>query len=178
MKNFSFAFILFFSACATTTNYGAADDILQFAIGLRDNNSSLIESHIDKPALKSQAMTLMRDMAIKEASSKMGNSLGAQAAAIATVDLLKPVFEAIANEALKPNNLAYFARRAGMQNNLDMPSRFSATLAINNIDANRVCIRDPKTKKCLLYFGKYSNVWRLNGFDENVFSERLRQLKK
>lgn len=178
MKKLFIAAILFLSSCATTTNYGAADDILQFAIGLRDNNIALIENHIDRRALKTQAMQLMRDMAIKETSNKFGNNLAANAAAIATIDLLKPVFEAIANEALKPANLAYFARRAGMQSNLDMPSRFSAALALNKIDDNKVCIKDAKTKNCLLYFSKNTNIWRLSGFDETEFSKVLKQIKK
>ncbi len=178
MKKIFFVLILFLNSCATTTNYGAADDILQFALGLRDNNPQIIEKYMDKKALKTQSMLLMREMAITEASKKMGNNLAAQAAAISAADLLKPVFEAIANQALKPENIAYFAKRAGLQANLEMPSRFSAALALNKIDDNKVCVKEPKTNKCLLYFSKYENIWRLSGFDEFELSQRLKQLKK
>lgn len=174
MKKTILLFCIIFSACATTTNYGAADDILAFAKGLRDNNLNLIESHIDKNALKQQAMTIARDIAIKEASKKMGNGFGAQVAAITAVDILKPVIEAAANEALKPENLSFFARRAGLNNNLEMPSRFKASLALTKIEENKVCVKDPSTKNCILYFGNYGNVWKLNGFDEKALRERIK----
>lgn len=171
---FVFTGLLLLSSCATATSYSAADDVRALAIGLRDRNYAAIESHIDKRALKAQAMQIARDVAIEEGAKQLGNGLGAQVASIAAVDALKPVIEALADRAIEPDALAYFARQAGVNENLQIPSRFRATLALKSVNDGRVCVVDDKTKRCMLYFGKYENGWRLNGIDETTLRLRIK----
>ena len=153
-------------SCATATNFDAADDIRNFAIALRDRNYPVIESHIDKRALKAQAMMIARDIAIQEGAKRLGTGLGAQVASIAAVDALKPVIEALADRALEPDALAYFVHQAGVDQSIQVPSRYRTTIALKYLEDGRVCVPDDKTKRCMLYFAKYDNVWKLNGVDE------------
>lgn len=166
--------VLLLSSCATATSFSAADDVRTLAIALRDGNYAAIESHIDKRALKAQAMQIARDVAIEEGAKQLGSGLGAQVASIAAVDALKPVIEALADRAIEPDALAFFARQAGVNENLQIPSRFRATLALKTINDGRVCVVDDKTKRCMLYFGKYENGWRLNGVDEATLRMRIK----
>lgn len=162
------------SACATATNYGAANDIRNFAIALQSRNLSQIDRYTDKNALKSQAMQIAREIAIEQGSARMGNSFGAQVAAVAAADILRPVIETLAERALAPENLAIMARRAGLNSQTQLPSRAAATFAIQTIDGSRVCVPDTQTKRCLLYFSKYPDNWRLVGVDETALRERMR----
>ena len=167
----SFAII---SSCATATNYGAADDIRKFALALQSRDLRAIDQYTDRRALKAQAMVIAREVAIEQASSRMGNGFTAQVAAVAAADLISPLIETLADRAVAPDNLAQLARRAGLNASSQIPSRTQATFALQTIDANRVCAPDPQTKRCLLIFAKYPNNWKLVGFDEAVLKERMR----
>jgi hypothetical protein len=173
VKFFAIASLFGFAACATTTKYGAAGDILEFVTGLQNNDVNMINRHIDRQALKNQAIYIARDVAVKAASEKLGKGMGAQIAAIAAADLAKPVIEALADEALSAENLSFFARRAGLNQNIEMPSRFVAQLALQKISDTKVCIPDTKTNRCALYFGQYPDGWKLYAFDDSVLIERL-----
>lgn len=180
MKKFVVSiFALILSSCATTQNFSAANDILALANALLDNNYGEAKRYIDKEALKSQAFGIIRNTIIDKSSKNLGNSLLAQGAAIKGADLLEPVIEALANEVFEAKNLSYFAHKAGLNQNLTTPSKFKAGLALNTVSEGRVCIPDPNTKQCLLYFGKYENVWKLNGFNEialyNRYEERIKE---
>lgn len=161
------------AGCATNVRHEASGDILALANALRDRNLSEIEAHIDKRALKYQAMQIAREVAIEEGARRMGNSMGAQVAAVAAADLLNPVIEALATRAVEPDALAYFARSAGLSQQTQMPSRTTATFAIKAIDNGRVCVPDNHAH-CVLYFNKFADRWRLAGVDDAVLRAKMR----
>lgn len=168
-----------FSSCATTQNFSAANDILALMDALKSNNYALAQNYIDKTALKTQAYGIIRNAMIDKGSEKIGDSLLGKSAVIAGVDLLKPVIEALSDEAFEAKNLAYFTNKAGLNQNFATPSKFKAALALDSVADGRVCIPDPATKQCLLYFGRYENTWKLNGFNEvalyNKYETRIKQ---
>ena len=178
MKKFTILAVLLLSSCATTEKFGAADDILEFASGLQNNNAPMIERHLDRQSLRNQAQSIARDVAYAQISKQMGDGFGAQIAAAAAADLAKPLINTIADEALSTQNLSYFAQKAGLNRNLQLPSRFKAGLALQALDETRVCVPDDDTKKCVLYFGRYPDAWKLYAIDEQALRKRLEKFKK
>lgn len=174
MKKLLLLSVLLLSSCATTGKIAAADDILEFAQGLQNNDSVRIERHLDREALKRQANFIARDVALEQISKEMGNDLKAKLAAIAFANLAKPIVDMITDEALSSDNLSYFAQKAGLTQNLKLPSRFKTSLAIQYISETKVCIPDDKTKQCILYFGQYPDAWKLYAIDENALRARLK----
>lgn len=178
-KFFIIGLVLATSSCATTQNFSAASDILAFVNALRDNNYPEAQRYIDKTSLKNQAFGIIRNALIDKTSQNLGNSLLAQGAAIKGADLLQPFIETLADEAFEAKNLSYFTHKAGLIQNFSSPSKFKAGLALKTVSEGRICIPDPETKQCLLYFGKYENVWKLNGFNEaalyNKYESRIKQ---
>ncbi len=173
MKKILILFSAFlFSSCASVQNYSAANDILALINALKANNYPEAQKYIDKNALKTQAYGIIRNAMIEKGSQKLGDSFIAKSAAIAGVDLLKPVIEALSDEAFEAKNLSYFAQKAGLNQNFTTPSKFKTSLVLNSLEDGRVCIPDPTTKKCLLYFGRYENQWKLNGFNEMAIYDR------
>ena len=176
-RNLVFAAIILgattLTSCATVTNYDAAEDIRQFAIGLRDNNYSLIESHIDRPALKRQAMLLTRNIVMDEATKQFGNTQSVKSLSLTLTETLNPIIDNASDIALRPDVLAYFAKQAGVDKNTQIPSRFKASLALKSINSNRVCVPDEDTHECLLYFGKYNDGWKLNGIGEQAMAKTI-----
>ena len=174
MKKLLFIAILFLNSCATTGKIAAADDILEFATGLQNNDSYKIERHLDRESLKRQANFIARDIAIDQATKQMGNDFKAKLAAVAIANLAKPIVDMITDEALSAENLSYFAQKAGLNQNLKLPSRFKTSLAIQYISDTKVCIPDDNTKKCILYFGQYPDAWKLYAIDEAALRARLK----
>lgn len=180
MKKIAILFgLLALSSCATTQNFSAANDILALINALKSNNYAEAQRYIDKNSLKTQAYGIIRNAMIDKGSEKVGDSLIGKSAIIAGVDLLKPVIEALSDEAFEAKNLSYFTNKAGLNQNFATPSKFKAALALNTVSEGRVCIPDPATKQCLLYFGRYENTWKLNGFNEvalyNKYESRIKQ---
>ena len=70
------------------------------------------------------------DIAIDQATKQMGNDFKAKLAAVAIANLAKPIVDMITDEALSAENLSYFAQKAGLNQNLKLPSRFKTSLAI------------------------------------------------
>lgn len=174
MKKLFLLTFLFLNACATTSKIAAADDILEFAIGLQNNDPYKIERHLDREALKRQANFIARDVAIDQVTKQMGNDLKAKLAAVALANLAKPIVDMVTDEALSPENLSYFAQKAGLNQNLKLPSRFKTSLALQYISDTKVCIPDDNTKKCILYFGQYPDGWKLYAIDEDALRARLK----
>jgi hypothetical protein len=174
MKKLLLLPIILITSCATATNYGAADDIRKFVLALQSRDMRAIDQYTDRRALKAQAMVIAREVAIEQASSRMGNGFTAQVAAVAAADLISPIIETLAERAVAPDNMAQMARRAGLNAQTQIPSRTQAAFALQTIDSNRVCAPDPQTKRCLLIFAKYPNNWKLVGFDEAILKEKMR----
>lgn len=165
------------SGCATINTYDAADDIRKLAIALQGRDENAIARYIDKRALRAETANIARDIVIDKSRNALGGGIGAQIAAVTAADTFKPVINVLADRAVQPDVLAYMASRAGLNQNTEIPSRFKASLALHDIGNNSVCVNDDVTKQCALYFGRYSDGWKLNGFNQQLLKERMLQLK-
>jgi hypothetical protein len=176
-KTLILIFSLALSSCATISRHDASSDVLALVSALRDGNLYEIEAHIDKNSLKYQAMQIAREILIEEASQRIGHGIGGQIAAVAAVDMLNPVIESLAARAVEPDAIAFFARKAGLRQQTAMPSRIEATIAIRPIDNNRICVPNPQTNRCVLYFNKFPDRWKLVAIDEAELRQKLRALR-
>lgn len=167
MKKITLIFLtIALASCATIARHEASADVLALVNALRDRNLYEIEARIDKNSLKSQAMQIAREIVIAEASQRIGHGIGGQIAAVAAVDVLNPVIEGLAARVVEPDAIAFFARNAGLNQQTAMPSRMEATIAIRPIDNNRVCVPNPQSNRCVLYFNKFPDNWKLVAIDE------------
>ncbi|KAF0110370.1 MAG: hypothetical protein FD163_185 [Hyphomonadaceae bacterium] len=179
MKKIALLLLTFtFASCATIARHEASADVLALVNALRDRNLYEIEARIDKNSLKYQALNIAREILIEEASQRIGHGLGGQIAAVAAVDLLNPVIESLAERVVEPDAIAFFARQAGLQQQTAMPSRMETTIAIRPIDNNRVCIPNPQNNRCVLYFNKFPDRWKLVAIDEAELRAKIRALSR
>ncbi len=177
---------LFLSSCSSiSAKHSATADIIAFAEALQNRNLSAINYYTNKANLKKQVMQIAREVVIekgKEAINQnlnLNNNLGASVAAIYGADLLKPVIEALADKALEPENLASFARSAGLNSQVKMPNKLAASFAIKQLKDNIVCVPKPNSEQCLLYFVQTldKSHWQLASIDENALKDKLKQFR-
>lgn len=166
------------AGCATIARHEASNDVLALVNALRDRNLYEIEARIDKTSLKYQAMNIAREILIEEASQRIGHGLGGQIAAVAAVDMLNPVIEGLAARVVEPDAIAFFARQIGLSQQTAMPSRVEATIAIRPIDNSRVCVPNPQNNRCVLYFNKFPDRWKLVAIDEAELRAKIRTLRR
>jgi hypothetical protein len=160
------------SGCATGLNSAdASRDVRAFALALRDRDLPGIEARIDRPALQSQVIGLARVLAGDEIAKRTGGNV---ALGMLGADLASPIIEALAKRALAPDMLADLARRSGLTPEVNVPGRAATALALQSVSDGRVCAPDPKTRRCLLYFGKYQTGWKLSAIDEGALRARLK----
>jgi hypothetical protein len=161
------------AGCATTTSYGAADDVRALAVALQTRDLAGIEARINRPMLEAQVGGLARSMASEELARRFGGGAGAQVAGVFAADLAGPLIETFARRALQPDTLADLARKAGITPDARLPGRTVTAIALQKVTDDRVCAPDPQTRGCLLYFGRSPTGWRLDGINETALRARL-----
>ena len=150
------------SGCATAPSpLDASSDVRAFVMALRDRDLPGIEARMDRPALQAQVTGIARAMAANEIAKRAGG------------DLANPLLERLSKQALEPAILADLARRAGLTPETVLPSRTATGMGLKRLADGRVCAPDPKTKACILYFGRYPSGWKLNALDETALRGRL-----
>jgi hypothetical protein len=156
--------------CASIAPSRATMEIRSFLTALRDNNRAGIEARIDRAALSLQISEVSR--AIGEAESKRFLGDG----------LLGGIIGAVAGSALEfagpsvvdPAILMAIARRAGLLADSHVPNQFQAQLYLRNLPDGRVCVPDPQTRTCLLFFTDNVELgWQLTSVDPAVLRSRL-----
>jgi hypothetical protein len=163
------------AGCASTDSYGASDDIRALAVALQTRDTAGIEARINRPMLEAQVTGIARAIVAEQASQRLGGGATAQVLSVFAADLASPLIGVLTRQALQPDTLADFARQAGITPETRLPGRTATALVLQRVADDRICAPDPRTRDCLLYFGRSPTGWRLDGVNEQSLRARLNQ---
>lgn len=145
------------AGCAATDRYGAAGDVHNLMIAIRNDDHATFDALVDRRALEGrlQAEMIARERAanLSPGLTVLGAWLSGPASRLAGDVLVQPVvFRDVA---------AYYGYTA----NTPIPNRLSLAAALTALPDGRVCATSRRQGPCLLTFANEDGVWRLVDFD-------------
>ncbi|HEX6859349.1 MAG TPA: DUF2939 domain-containing protein [Caulobacteraceae bacterium] len=150
-------------ACATTTRLGAAGDVHELLLAIRDNDTRTFERHIDREALKRQ----IEGRLVREARASAPPALRGLGIALA-----QPAAEMASAALINPRALRLTAEHYGYTPDQPIPGRTAIAASLKYLDNGRVCATAKKDGPCLLIFTEHNGEWRLSGFEGDLSSLR------
>ena len=155
------------AGCAASDQYGAAGDIHNLMIAIRNDDHATFDALVDRRALdgRLQGEMLSRDRAanLPPGLTVLGAWLSGPAARLAGDVLVQPVvFRDVA---------AYYGYTA----NRPIPNRLSLAAALTALPDRRVCATSRRQGPCLLTFANEDGVWRLVDFNADASLSGLRR---
>lgn len=143
------------SACASVKNLGAANDVHDLLIAIRDNDQAAFDAHVDRVALKREIEVRMA------AEARKDQRLEGLAA------ILAPALAELAGETLvQPAVFRRVAEHYGYTPQTKIPGPLAISQALKSLPDGRVCATRSKDGPCLLIFTKGPDGgWRLSGFE-------------
>ena len=154
------------TACAATDRYGAAGDVHNLMIAIRNDDHATFDALVDRRALEGrlQAEMLSRDRAAHMSTglTLLGAWLSGPASRLAGDVLVQPaVFRDVA---------AFY----GYSANTPIPNRLSLAAALSTLPDGRVCATARRQGPCLLTFANEDGVWRMVDFNADASVSGLR----
>ena len=149
-----FAAALAAAACATTDRYGAAGDIHDFLVAVRDGDRATFDAHVDRPALKAN----LRARVLADMAGRHGVESRETLAALVAGPLVDLAVDAL----VRPEVFRAAAELEGYGSGTRIPGRLLIGQRVRPMDSGRVCalIRD----RCAFVFKDEGGVWRLIDF--------------
>jgi hypothetical protein len=158
-----FAAALSLSACASVQRLGAANDVHELLVSIRDNDSATFEAHVDHEALKRE---LEAKLAERMAKNEKMKGLAA---------LLGPAVVEFADQALvQPKTFRMVAEQYGYKSDSKIPNPLVIAQALKTLPDGRVCATKKKDGPCVLTFTKESGSWKLTSFDGDFSTLRIK----
>lgn len=148
------------SSCATTTRLDAGADVHAFLVAIRDNDRTVFNAHVDRPALKRQIEARL----IGEARGSNLNSSSQMLAAV----LAQPIASLAGDALIQPRVFRSAAVALGYSPEKPIPGRFAIAQALRYTGPGEVCVAKDRAGPCLLVFELEDGVWRLTDFGGDV----------
>ncbi len=162
-----FALALSLTACATVERFGAAADIHDFLVAIRDGDRARFDAHVDKPALKAQLKArLMAGMLEHRDSSGLAGALGAM--------LGGPAVDFAVDNLARPEVFLASAEAKGYSPDKPLPGVAVIASSVRALDADRACVTTKRDGPCTLVFRNEDGVWKLVAFEGDVGELRFK----
>ena len=154
LRPLAFAAALAAAGCATTDRYGAAGDIHDFLVAVRDGDRATFDAHVDRSALKANLRArVLADMAGRYGVGSR-QTIGALVAG--------PLVDVAVDALVRPEVFRAAAELEGYGPDTHIPGPLLLGQRVRPLDSGRVCalIRD----RCAFVFKNEGGVWRLIDF--------------
>ena len=142
------------AACATTDRYGAAGDIHDFLVAVRDGDRATFDAHVDRAALKTNLRArVLADLAGRYAVGSR-ETLGGLVAG--------PLVDVAVDALVRPEVFRAAAELEGYGPDTHIPGSLVLGQRVRPLDSGRVCavIQD----RCSFVFKNEDGTWRLIDF--------------
>lgn len=144
-------------ACSTTQRLGAAGDVHDLLVAIRNNDQAGFDAHVDRPALRAE---LESRILARAGRSDRSGSLSAIAAVFAG-----PIADAATNAVLRPQVFRSVAEYYGYRPDQPIPGRLVIASQLKALPDGRVCATRHRNGPCLVTFAQQNGSWRLVSFD-------------
>lgn len=143
------------AGCVSMTRYDAAQDIRAFLISVRDGDERTFDTHVDRPALKTNLKARLLEQSARVHGVESGQT--------ATALLAGPLADLAVDALARPQVFRAAASLAGYGPDTKVPGPLIIGQDLQPLDQDRVCalIR----KQCAFVFKREEDgVWRLIDF--------------
>jgi hypothetical protein len=153
------------AGCATTQRIGAASDVHQLLIAIRDDDRASFDAHVDKPALQHELEDRILDRTRAPTADDATKALGA---------LLAHPIAQLAGEALvRPKVFRAVAEYYGYRPETPIPNELVIAASLRALPDGRVCAAKAHKGPCMITFANEGGTWRLVSFDGDISQLRL-----
>lgn len=150
------------SACASVEKLGAAGDVHDLLVAIRDNDQAAFDAHVDRAALKREIQARLVDEAAKD--ERYGG----------LAQLIAPTLAEFAGEVLvQPQVFRAVAEHYGYGPDTKIPPAVVISRSLKTLPDGRVCAVEKKDGPCLLIFTEIDGTWKLTGFEGDASMLRL-----
>ena len=150
--------LLALAACATAQKFDAAGDIRAFLVAVRDGDRAAFDSHVDKPALKSNLRARLLTAEAGGHGVQSREALGAL--------LAGPLVDVAVDALARPEVFRAAAELAGYGPDTHIPGALVLGQDLQPMGDERVCalIRH----RCAFVFKHEDGVWKLIDFEGDL----------
>lgn len=150
--------LLVLTACVTAQKIDAAGDIRAFLVAVRDGDKATFDTHVDKPALKSNLKARLLAATASGHGVQSGATLGAL--------LAGPLVDVAVDALARPEVFRAAAELAGYGADTRIPGPLVLGQDLQAMGDDRVCalIRH----RCAFVFKREDGVWRLIDFEGDL----------
>ena len=152
------------AGCATTTRYGAANDIHDFLVAVRDGDQAAFDAHIDRPALKANLKARLLAAAVDKYGLGGASALGALAAG--------PLANLAVDGLARPKVFSAAADLMGYGPQTPIPNFIFIGRAVKPLDSERVCVM--LKGRCTFIFKDEDGGWKMIAFEGDLSLLRRR----
>jgi len=153
------------AGCATTQRIGAASDVHQLLIAIRDDDRASFDAHVDKPALQHELEDRILDRTQAPTADDATKALGAL--------LAHPIAQLAGDALIRPKVFRAVAEYFGYRPQTPIPNQLEIAGALRTLPDGRVCAAKKRGGPCLITFANEAGTWRLVSFDGDISLLRL-----
>ncbi|HEY1752226.1 MAG TPA: DUF2939 domain-containing protein [Caulobacteraceae bacterium] len=151
--------------CATTERIGAANDVHQLLIAIRDDDRAGFDAHVDKPALEHELEDRILGRTQAPNADDATKALGAL--------LARPLAQLAGDALIRPRVFRAVAEYYGYRPETPIPNQLVIAGALRALPDGRVCAAKAHKGPCMLTFANEGGAWRLVSFDGDISQLRL-----